>query len=263
MTKALILAAGEGKRLRPLTNNTPKCLVPLVGRTLLDRQVNVLKSQGVKDIHIATGYCAGQIEELGFDTSYNENYHQTNMVESLFSAIGFIDSCTEDLIISYGDIVYNKENLRALLESQAEISLMIDKNWHELWSVRMDNPLADAETLILDDDGNILELGQKPESYEMIQGQYTGLIKIRKDKIQDFVQCYLQLDRKARYDGNDFFNMYMTSFLQILINQSWQVKAVEVHSGWLEVDSIDDLNVYESLYQSHQLEPFYEAQIND
>ncbi len=259
MTKALILAAGEGKRLRPLTNNTPKCLVPLVGRTLLERQVNVLKSLGVEEIHIATGYCAGQIAELGFDTSYNENFDRTNMVESLFSAIEFINSCTEDLIIGYGDIVYNQANLKALLDSEAEISLMIDKNWHELWSIRMDNPLADAETLVLDDSGNILELGQKPDSYEMIQGQYTGLIKIRKDKIQDFVQCYLQLDRKAQYDGNDFFNMYMTSFLQILIRQNWQVKAVEVHSGWLEVDSIDDLNVYESLYKSNQLEPFYEA----
>lgn len=259
MTKALILAAGEGKRLRPLTNNTPKCLVPLVGKTLLERQVNVLKSQGVKDIHIATGYCAGQIEALGFDTSYNENFNQTNMVESLFSAIDFINSCTEDLIIGYGDIVYNQANLKALLDSRAEISLMIDKNWHELWSIRMDNPLADAETLVLDEHGNILELGQKPDSYEMIQGQYTGLIKIRKDKIQDFVQCYLQLDRQAHYDGNDFFNMYMTSFLQILIRQNWQVKAVEVQSGWLEVDSIDDLNVYESLYKSNQLEPFYEA----
>ncbi len=259
MTKALILAAGEGKRLRPLTNNTPKCLVPLVGRPLLDRQVSVLRDLGVNDIHIATGYCAAQIEALGFETSYNENFYQTNMVESLFSAIEFINGCTEDLIISYGDIVYNPANLEALLESEAEISLMIDKNWHELWSIRMDNPLADAETLVLDDDGNILELGQQPESYETIQGQYTGLIKVRKDKIQDFIQCYLELDRQARYDGNDFFNMYMTSFLQILINHDWQVKAVEVHSGWLEVDSIDDLNVYEALYKSDKLESFYEA----
>lgn len=260
MTKALILAAGEGKRLRPLTNNTPKCLVHLAGRALLDRQVNTLIDQGISQIHVATGYCAEQIEALGFDTSYNENFDRTNMVESLFSAVEFINGCTEDLIISYGDIVYNSSNLRALLESQAEISLMVDKNWHDLWAIRMENPLDDAETLVLDGEGNIVELGQKPESYEMVQGQYTGLIKVRKDKIQDFVQCYLQLDRQALYDGNDFSNMYMTSFLQLLINNNWQVRAVEVHSGWLEVDTLDDLKIYESLHQKNRLEAFYEAQ---
>ncbi|MGR5409563.1 phosphocholine cytidylyltransferase family protein [Vibrio sp. PNB22_8_1] len=259
MTKVLILAAGEGTRLRPLTNNKPKCLVPLVGRTLLDRQIDSLKIQGVKDIHIATGYCAEQLEVLGYDTSYNEHFQRTNMVESLFSAIEFIQACEEDLIISYGDIVYNPSNLEALLASEAEIALMVDKNWHELWSIRMDDPLNDAETLVLDKEGCVLELGQKPESYDQIQGQYTGLIKIRKDKIGDFVNDYLKLDRQALYDGKDFYNMYMTSFLQILINKGWKIKAVEVDSGWLEIDSTDDLNAYEALYKRNQLDPFYKA----
>lgn len=259
MTKALILAAGEGTRLRPLTNNKPKCLVPLAGRTLLDRQVESLTSQGVEEIHIATGYYAEQLEALGFGTSHNENFHQTNMVESLFSAIEFIQGCEEDLIISYGDIVYNSANLNALLASHAEIALMVDKNWHELWSIRMDNPLEDAETLVLDSNGYILELGQKPESYEQIQGQYTGLIKIRKDKIRDLINDYSQLDRHANYDGKGFYNMYMTSFLQILINKGWEVQAVEVSSGWLEVDSTDDLNAYEALHKRNELAPFYKA----
>lgn len=259
MTKALILAAGEGTRLRPLTNNTPKCLVPLVGRSLLERQIETLKSEGIHDIHIATGYEAVQIEKLGFDTSYNEHFQKTNMVESLFSAIDFIKSCDEDLIISYGDIVYNPENLNKLIQSNSEIALMIDKNWRELWSLRLDNPLDDAETLILGPDGLILELGQKPKSYEQIHGQYTGLIKVRHDKINEFVECYLSLDRQGTYDGNNFHNMYMTSFLQILINHHWEVKAVEVQSGWLEVDSIDDLEAYEILHERNQLDYFYRA----
>jgi NDP-sugar pyrophosphorylase family protein len=53
--------------------------------------------------------------------------------------------------------------------------------------------------------------------------------------------------------------MYMTSFLQILINKGWNIKAVEVNSGWLEIDSTDDLNAYEALYQRNQLDPFYKA----
>ncbi|MFC1518913.1 NTP transferase domain-containing protein [Pseudomonadota bacterium] len=257
MTKALILAAGQGTRLRPLTNDKPKCLVSLAGVSLLERQVKTLESEGVYEIHIATGYRADQIKKMGFSTSFNKNFDKTNMVESLFSAVDFIKNCQEDLIIGYGDIVYNNENLRMLLESDDEIALMIDSNWRELWSLRLENPLDDAETLIKNKDGLVIEIGKKPESYEQIQGQYTGLIKIRKDKIANFIQFYKDLDRQARYDGNDFYNMYMTSFLQMLADSGWRLKCVDVKSGWLEIDSVDDLKQYEGLESKGKLSQFY------
>ncbi len=256
MTKALILAAGQGTRLRPITNDRPKCLVPLVGVSLLERQVNTLRSQGINDIHIATGYRADQIETLGFDTSYNERFDKTNMVESMFSACDFIKSCDEDLIIGYGDIVYQESNLTSVLDGENEITLMIDKEWKELWSIRLENPLEDAETLILDSEGYVTELGKKPEGYENIHGQYTGLIKVRADKISELVKFYGELDRTAVYDGKDFNNMYMTSFIQLLINAGWKVKAAIVKNGWLEVDSVEDLNAYQDLFSSGELDKF-------
>ena len=71
MTRALILAAGQGTRLRPLTNDKPKCLIPLLGKSLLERQVDTLKKSGVTNIHIATGYRSDQIESLGFSMEIN------------------------------------------------------------------------------------------------------------------------------------------------------------------------------------------------
>ncbi|WP_375748238.1 NTP transferase domain-containing protein [Vibrio sp. HN007] len=256
MTKALILAAGQGTRLKPYTDDKPKCLVTLMGRTLLDRQVTTLQSQQIKDIHIVTGYRADQIESLGFDTSYNAQFKTTNMVESLFSAIEFLKDCNEDLIISYGDIIYNPSNLERLLGCNDEVAIMIDKDWYSLWSIRMDNPLEDAETLKLDSKGYIKELGKKPLSYDEIQGQYTGLIKIRADKLADFIGFYTSLDREEQYDGQDFYNMYMTSFLQLLINNSWKIKAATVNGGWLEVDSVSDLETYSSLASNGELKKY-------
>lgn len=255
-TRVLILAAGQGTRLRPLTNNKPKCLVPLVGTSLLQRQVKTLKDGGIDTIHLATGFCAQQIKELGFKTSFNPRYAQTNMVETLFSAREFIEQ-DGDLIIAYGDIVYESKNLDALLACNDEIALMIDLKWKDLWSLRLENPLEDAETLIMDKDGYVTELGKKPESYERIQGQYTGLIKIRADKIKDFVNYYDKLDRTKIYDGKDFDNMYMTSFLQQLINSGWKAKAALVENGWLEVDSVDDLEHYEQMAKDGKLDKFY------
>jgi choline kinase len=256
MTRALILAAGQGTRLRPLTDDKPKCLVPLMGKSLLQRQTNTLKKAGVKPIHIATGYRSDQIERLGFETSYNPRFDKTNMVESLFCAMDFIQQ-EGDLIIAYGDIVYEDDNLAALLANKDEIALMIDLKWRDLWSLRLENPLDDAETLKIDSKGYVTELGKKPENYSQIEGQYTGLIKIRADKIKDFIAFYKNLDRKGIYDGKDFDNMYMTSFLQMLIDAGWKTKAVTVENGWLEVDSVEDLEQYEAMQAQGKLENFY------
>ncbi|MEM6301980.1 MAG: phosphocholine cytidylyltransferase family protein [Pseudomonadota bacterium] len=256
MTRAIILAAGEGTRLRPLTNDKPKCMVELLGVPLVERQIACLKSQGIHDIHIATGYRSEQIEALGYPTTRNNRYDRTNMVATLFTAVDFIDR-PGDLIIAYGDIVYDVRNLQQILACDDDIALMVDEKWRDLWSVRMDDPLADAETLLLDDAGYVTELGKKPDGYEQIQGQYTGLIKISADRIKDLLAFYESLDRDELYDGKKFDDMYMTSFLQALIGAGWRAKAVLVKNGWLEVDSVEDLARYEELAEQNELVKFY------
>ena len=258
MAKAIILAAGQGLRLRPLTNKNPKCLAPLLGKTLLERQLETLNSLNIHEIKVVTGHCSERIESLGLNTSKNENFKDSNMVASLFTAIDFISQCNEDLIVSYGDIVYSKKNLAKLLACKEEIAIMIDQNWESLWSLRFENVLDDAETLIMDSKCLISEIGKKPLDLNDIQGQYTGLIKIRFDKILPMVEFYNSLDRSTFYDGKNFSNMYMTSFLQLLINFSWRVKAVNVKGGWLEVDSLEDLDKYENLAKLGTLKNFFE-----
>mgnify|MGYP001181573715 FL=1 len=255
MMRALILAAGQGTRLQPLVNNKPKALVGLLGTSLLDRQVSVLNAANVTDIHVVVGYHAQQIQQLGFSCSVNPHYASSNMVTSLFCAFPFIKQ-VGDLIISYGDIVYELDNLQQVIDSDAEISIMIDKGWRQYWQLRFTDPLTDAESLILNDDNTIAQLGKKTQTYTDIQGQYTGLIKVRSDKIEEFIAFYQQLDRKKIYDGQDFDNMYMTSFLQLLIDAKWQVQAVCVNHGWLEVDSVSDIELYEHLARDNKLNTF-------
>lgn len=255
MTKAIILAAGQGTRLRPITNDKPKCLTPLSGKSLLARQSEVLKSAGVKDIVVIGGYRIDQINALGYTCVENPLYASTNMVSTLFCAQSEMSE-TEDLLICYGDIIYQPNNLAVVLQSDAEITLMIDEEWRQLWELRLDNPLEDAETLKLAENGSVLELGKKPDSYDDIEGQYTGLIKIRKDKIDDFIKFYEALDQTATYDGQNFANMYMTSFIQQLIDASWEVKAAMVNNGWLEIDSVSDLETYQSLEDQGKLKPY-------
>ncbi len=256
MTRAIILAAGQGTRLRPLTNNRPKCLVPFLGKSLLAWQSGVLQDCGVKNIHVVGGYCADQIMHHGYVCSVNPHFETTNMVATLFSAMDYLKG-EDDLLISYGDIIYQSENLKAILASDAEISIMCDIDWKSYWSLRFEDPLSDAESFKMDEDGLVKELGKKPASFNDIQGQYTGLIKIKAGRIPEMIDFYERLDKQAIYDGKQFDQMYMTSFLQSLINAGWKIKAIPVKNGWLEVDSVDDLKLYEQLYASGDLSEFF------
>ena len=68
-----------------------------------------------------------------------------------------------------------------------------------------------------------------------------GLIKIRADHVLKFKAFRDQMDRTATYDGKDFDNMFMTSFLQAMIDDGWDARAAFTHNGWLEVDAPEDL----------------------
>jgi len=238
--KAIILAAGQGTRLAPLTDDRPKCLVELAGRPLLDHQVAVLQAAGIDAIHVIAGYRAERIVHPAITRHLNLDYAVTNMVATLFSARHLLTG-PDDVIISYGDIVYERRVLAALMACPAEICLAADRQWRRYWQARMDDPLADAETFRLDPTGHVRELGRKPRSEDDIQAQYMGLIKVRADRLAAFATAWDDLDRSRTYDGRDVANMFMTSFLQHLIDTGWPVRAVLVDNGWLEVDAPEDL----------------------
>lgn len=246
--KIIILAAGQGTRLRPHTNVKPKCMVELKGKPLLHHQLEAIAECGVvkQDIALACGYLQNALIAPGIKQYRNEQYATTNMVSTLFAAESFMQK-GEDLIISYGDIVYQPEVLDKLLATEGDVVVAADLDWYDLWKLRMENPLDDAETFKMTEDGKVLELGKTPEHREEAQAQYIGLIKVSDSKVSDFIQHYHNMNKDVEYDGKDFNNLFMTSFIQNLIDNDWNVRAALINRGWLEVDSVDDLEAYESM----------------
>ena len=84
--KAIILAAGQGKRLYPLTKNQPKCLVKLFGKSIIEWQIEKFDKCNIKNISIVRGYLGDMINFSNINTYENKNYDTTNMVETLFCA---------------------------------------------------------------------------------------------------------------------------------------------------------------------------------
>ena len=218
-------------------------MVRLNGIPIINRQVKILRDLNIKDITIIGGYLSNKIDSINCELIRNENYLTTNMVTSLFCASKYFDS-KNDIIITYGDIVYEKKVIESLLEYDSPISLTSDSNWEEYWRVRMDDPLKDAESFKVDKFNNIFEIGKKPTSYNDIEGQYMGIIRIKSDFTSKVFNFYKSLDRNKSYDGQTFDNMYMTSFIQSIINNIMDVKPVYIEGGWLEIDSLEDLKSY-------------------
>jgi len=243
--KVIILAAGQGTRLRPLTDNKPKCMVKLLGKPLIQHQIETLRRNGIGDIHIATGYLQEKIDFEGITKHFNPKYASTNMVSTLFCAEDAMQG--DDLLIAYGDIVFNDYVLKKIIQNDSDISVVVDKDWKKYWSARMENPLEDAETLKIDENGNIKELGKKPSSYDEIEGQYIGLIKIKESMLNRFKEFYKNLDKESTYEGKNYENMFMTSFLQMIADNLSPLTPVYINNGWMEVDAPTDLEFYSFL----------------
>ncbi len=263
----IILAAGEGKRLHPLTLTKPKCMVELFGQPLIEQQLSVFKRCGIDDITIVTGY---KSELINFpDINYIKNYdfEITNMIESLFCAI---DKLTSSTIVSYGDIIFEKQVLEKLIDSTHDFSIIVDKKWEEYWKIRSNNPLSDLESLRIDSEQNITSIGQNVETLNEIQGQYIGLMKFQNNAIESIKSFYTNC-KEISYKTNSnplnprltFENSYMTDFLQGLITSGYELKAIPIENGWLELDSLSDHKTYETLYKTGNLKKFFEMKKNE
>lgn len=253
--KAIILAAGIGRRLKPYTADIPKCMVKVAGVPIITRQIRVLENLGIKDITIVTGYKADKVEPIGRATIYNADYENTNMVASFMRAEKLLDG-KADILAVYGDIIFEEKVIEKLLACETSICTTVDESWLNLWKIRSENPLNDAETLKLDTSKNITELGKKPADLKEIHAQYMGLIKISAKFAPSLVTIYKEMDRKAIFDGKNFPNMFMTSFLQYLIDSGQELRAVMVRGGWLEVDTARDLELYNKMHMEGKLSEY-------
>ncbi len=246
--KGIILAAGEGKRLKPFTDNSPKCLILLEGKSILDRQIETMRACGIEDIIVIKGYRADMIIRGDVRYYINPQYDSTNMVMTLWCAEKDLEG---EVIVAYGDIIYNGGILQSLMASTHDISVVVDMDWERYWKKRFANPLKDAEAFKMDDKGRIKIIGQKPETIEDIEAGYIGLIKFTNNGINIFKKSFLNASKGEAWGApRQFEKAYMTDMLQGLINEGHDLFAIGIHGGWLEIDSCSDFELAKKLFKN-------------
>ena len=235
--KAIILAAGRGSRMKSFTNDWPKCLINLRGKPLIEWQLNAIRAAGIDDIAIVTGYRKELLASYGLTEFHNDRWFDTEMVTSLACADKWLKS--GPIIVSYSDIFYDSSAVTSLINCSASLAVTYDPNWLSIWKKRFDDPLVDAETFLINSSYQIIEIGNKPNSLEEIQGQYMGLIRITPESWKQFMNILNNLTKNKRD------KMSMTRILRHIIQQAnFPVTGIPYEREWGEIDSHNDLKLF-------------------
>lgn len=222
--------------MEALTDDRPKCLLPLAGKPLLEWQVASLKQGGIKTIHAVLGYRSESISG-DFSRLHNPRWSVTNMVRTLMYAEEVL--LDHDCIISYSDIAYHPDHVARLAENREDIAISYDTAWEKLWKLRFDDPLSDAETF-RQENGLLKEIGNKTDDINNIHGQYMGLIKCTTAGYKAIKNHVSSLSDK------DADNLDMTALLSGLLRNGVRIGVTAVNGGWVEADNAIDLEKYET-----------------
>ena len=241
--KAIILAAGTGSRLSKYTKNLPKCLLEFKGLSLLERGVKTLRECGIGDISVVKGYMTDKIQIPKVKYYINPDYLETNMVETLFCAEKEIEG---DLLVVYADIIYEKKVIKKILDSKFDIGVTVDDDYWPYWQARLKKPEDDIESLVIDSEDKIIDLGREGCSRSEAKVRYVGLIKFSRRGAETLKKVYHKNRKKYFNDpgpwmrSKSFRKAHMTCMLQALINEGYRVDPIHISHGWTEFDTNED-----------------------
>ena len=240
-TKALIIAAGLGSRLKNHTENLPKCMLDFGGKTLLQRQLYAYQKNKIKDISLIKGYKKEKINYKGIRYFENTDYKNNNILNSIFYAEKIING---DIIISYSDILFEPSVVSRLQKSNHDISVVVDIDWRGYYVGRKDHPISEAENVIFNSNNEVEKIGKINTGKEEVHGEFIGMIKLSNRGSEIFKYHYNRLKKiywnKPFQRAKTFQKAYLTDFIQELVDIGIKVHCVIIESGWKEIDTVED-----------------------
>ena len=237
LTTAIILAASRGEELGDLTKDKPKAMIETFGRPILGRIIDGYNSSGVKSISVVTGYKPEKFNLPNVSYFENKDFKITGEVNSLNQALKNIDE-NQDIIISYGDVLFKKYVPLMLLESEKDFTIVSDTNWEENYKSN-----RDSDFILCNLEHSRKSLGKEIElkkvdsqmKKEEISAEWMGLLKISKNKRKDLENVVRELLEGSNKKAN------IPDLMNKLIEKGLKINVIYTSGHWLDIDSLDDL----------------------
>jgi choline kinase len=230
--KAVILAAGISSRLRPLTDNTPKCLLKAGDKNILELTIDNIIANEIKEIIIVTGYLEQQIKDfvatkypnLNVSYIYNEVFSSTNNIYSLWLTKDLL--LDDEMLLMDSDIIFDKKIIAELLTSGYDSCLALKRH-----------NVQDEEIKVkVDDNGKVLEIGKEVNQNEAM-GESIGIEKFGMgtlSKLFTIIEHKIMVEKKV--------NIFYEAAFQDLIDNGADIFIVDTTNYiCMEIDTAADL----------------------
>lgn len=254
--KALIIAAGLGKRLKSQTLTTPKALLSVGGVTILDRMICSLNNCGVTEIGLVRGYLAEKFKDCSINYFENPDFKENNILHSAMCARDFlIDSANdgEPLLLTYSDIVVDKSWIEYASTMSADIALICDSNWKQRYIGRDQHPVTEAELVVFDQEHELLQIGKIYDYVDDIGdgssqsiAEFIGICFLTPKGILKVLKAFDELNKCLKptdpfVNSSEFRKAYLSDLFQFMSNAGEQIFVATGQYTWFEIDTEQDL----------------------
>ena len=239
--KAIILSAGYGSRLGNLTKELPKSLVDINGKSIIKRQIETFRNNGIKDIIVIVGPNKDKFQLNDIEYVVDKNFHEHEQLGSLMVANKYFQN---DIIISFGDVIADDNIMKQVVESTYDIGVAIDLKWEKNYENRTQHTKSEAD-LALIKSNKLTKIKKNLDSVENHQlGEFLGIIKLSSIGSNKFLNIFERLNSSHEgkfHDASSFQKAYLIDMIQELIQTNEDVNPIFIDGVWFEIDTIEDL----------------------
>jgi L-glutamine-phosphate cytidylyltransferase len=245
--KAIIVAAGRGRRLGPETSEIPKCMVSVGGRPILHRQLDALTAAGADDLVVVRGYLGDKIAASGRRLRFVENHawESNNILASLLHAEA---EMRDEFLFSYSDIVFATAHVRRAAASPAPVALVIDRRWRDAYAGRIHHPISEAELAKVEEtpDGpRVRRVGKRVVAADDAAGEFIGLARFSSEGAAALGAVWAAaLARGLEQPFGEAASLrqaYLSDALNQMAAEGVPLVPVFIDGRWREIDTEEDL----------------------